>query len=463
MPAEFRSLPLRSDLLTVLEELGLKTMTPIQEQSLPLLLQNKDLVGQSKTGSGKTAAFALSVLNKINLDWREPQALVLCPTRELCAQVAREIRKLGRRFPGLHVLILSGGQPGKPQMYALQKGAHIIVGTPGRVRDHVERGNLDLNRLETLVLDEADRMLDMGFEEDMTMIMDEAPGTRQTLFFSATFPSSIQEMSERFQHGPEHIVIENVPEERPLIEQRAYEVEGHEKTETLLRILERERAGAAIVFCNLKVTVAEVGKTLRLKGLSAEAIHGDLTQEDRDRVLAKFRNGSTRVLVATDVAARGLDVAGLPLVVNYDVPLQSEVYVHRIGRTGRAGEKGLAVSLYSENEQRRLDNVIRETGFEIELKTLEPVRGHQQEYFGENAEMATLYIAGGRKEKVRPADILGALTGQAGGLEGAQVGKIEIHDHFSYVAVPHKIAEVACQKLRDGRIKGRKFQIKIVR
>jgi len=463
----FDQLSLSKSLTEVVQELGYTQMTPIQAQSIPLLLEGKDLVGQSKTGSGKTAAFSLPILNQLDLSLREIQALVLCPTRELCTQVAREIRRLGRKQPGLQVLIVSGGQPIYPQLTALEKGVHITVGTPGRVLDHVRRKSIHLNQVKTLVLDEADRMLEMGFQEDMEQILDALPKSRQTVFFSATFPKTIESMSRLYQKNPVRVIMEDTEAQPVNIRQIFYQAEPEIKLNGLVWILQQSQPESAIIFCNLKATVIELSREFSQLGISAGCLHGDLEQSERDRVMAKFRNRSTRILIATDVAARGIDVESLDAVFNYDLPLQPEIYVHRIGRTGRAGKKGLAISLVTSRQKSKIAMIEEYTGSPIQEKTLAQVRELDLDQFKnrikQEATMATLYISGGRKDKVRPGDLLGALTGDAGGFTGSDIGKIEIHDRFSYVAISKSLAPVALQRLRDGRIKGRKFRVEMVR
>ncbi len=459
----FSSLDLSPDLLAVIQELGYENLTPIQQQSIPLLLAGKDLVGQSKTGSGKTAAFTLPILQKIKMQQLDIQALILCPTRELCTQVAREIRRMGRRLPGLQVLLVCGGLPPKPQAEALAKGVHIVVGTPGRVLDHINRRRINLVHISTLVLDEADRMLDMGFEEDMTTIMDEVPGTRQTVFFSATFPPSMAGMSEKYQHEPARVTIEAESNSGPSIRQLVYMFGAEDKVQTLMKVLEQHQPQSAILFCNLKVTTTELASQLEKRGVSVAALNGDLEQFDRDRVMALFRNGSVRVLVATDVAARGLDIEDLEMVMNYDVPQDAETYTHRIGRTGRAGKTGLAISLAAgRTELFRLSECAKPLGQELEQATLDGHSGRPRETMSFlESKMQTLQVSGGRKDKVRPGDILGALTGDAG-LSSADVGKIEIHDRLTYVAVSRSVAASALASLQNGKIKGRTFFVKIV-
>ncbi|MGE3262029.1 MAG: ATP-dependent RNA helicase DbpA [Bacteriovoracia bacterium] len=458
----FDSLPLPEEVLTVIQELGFTELTPIQAESIPLLLEGKDLIGQSKTGSGKTFAFALPILARLPDSEGELQALVLCPTRELCTQVTREIRRLGRRFQGLNVASLVGGQPIQSQLGALRMGAHIAVGTPGRVLDHLRRGTVDLSRCTQIALDEADRMLDMGFQEEMEEILAALPEERQTIFFSATFPDSIEAMSERYQKSPARIIIQDEASgAASSIEQILYEVEEQNKLPSLLHCLRERKPEQAIIFCNLKVTVVELTKILNQSGFQAEGLQGDLEQQDRDKVMAKFRNHSTRILVATDVAARGIDVADLELVINFDVP-QPDIYTHRVGRTGRAGKSGVAITFVSPKERHRASLLEKENPLTVgEL----PGRT-DMESTGEKLappKMVTFYISGGRKDKVRPGDILGALTGDAGGFNGADVGKIEIHDRFSYVAVSRSIATAALKCLQDGKIKGRKFRVDLLR
>jgi ATP-independent RNA helicase DbpA len=465
MALGFDSLALSPALLAVVAELGYEQLTPIQAQSIPVLLAGRDLIGQSKTGSGKTAAFALPILQQLELERRELQALVLCPTRELCAQVARELRKLGRKHEGLQVLTLAGGEPLRPQTAALQRGVHIAVGTPGRVLDHLKRQTLQLGTVRAAVLDEADRMLDMGFAEDMDKILGSLPGSRQTVFFSATFPDSIEAMSEAHQRDAVRITIDEDEGVADEIRQLALEVEQDDKLRSLYWVLGHYPHESALVFCNLKVTVAELVGSLCRAGVSADCLHGDLEQFQRDRVMAMFRNHSVRVLIATDVAARGLDVKDLELVVNYDLPAPPEVYIHRVGRTGRAGSQGVAVSLFSKQQRRKLGAI--EQLSEAQIERLAPLSGETRietliEKLGRAALMDTVQISGGRKDKIRPGDILGALTGDAGGLSAADVGKIEIHDRLSYVAIASGVSRSAVVSLNAQRVKGKRFRATLV-
>jgi ATP-independent RNA helicase DbpA len=462
---EFHGLALSPALTGVVAELGFDKLTPIQAASIPPLLAGSDLIGQSRTGSGKTVAFALPVLERLKLGTRELQGLVLTPTRELGAQVARELRKLGRRLPGLSVVVLSGGEPVREQTRALERGAHLAVGTPGRVLDHLRRRTLRVHRVATVVLDEADRMLDMGFQPDIEKILKALPDSRQTVLFSATFPASIRELSERYQKDPVSVTVEDPSVGEPDITELVLRTDAKKKLEALRWALDEHPHETALVFANQKLTVAELEQALRVSGISVASLHGDLEQRDRDRVMAKFRNGSTRVLLATDVAARGIDLDSLSLVVNLDLPREPEVYVHRIGRTGRAGKRGLAISLCTPADEPKLQAIESYTGRSLTQVQVEPRAATRTPATpravpaSRDAAMDTLRLSGGRKDKLRAGDILGALTGEAGGLLGSDVGKIEIHDRYSFVAVTKTASSKALASLRAGRIKGRRFRV----
>jgi ATP-independent RNA helicase DbpA len=466
MSSDFASLPLSAALLEVVKERGFEQLTPIQAKSIPALLEGKDLIGQSKTGSGKTAAFALPLLQNLDLNRRELQGLVLCPTRELSAQVARELRKLGRNLSGLSVLTLSGGEGVREQARALEQGVHLAVGTPGRVLDHLQRRHLKVHGVVTVVLDEADRMLDMGFGDDVGKILKAMPPTRQTVLFSATYPATIRELSAKYQRGPLRVTVFDETESSSKTKELVVHVSPEKKLDALRWVLQQYPHGSALVFANMKVSVAEIARALAGEGVSVASLHGDLEQYDRDREMAKFRNGSTCVLVATDVAARGIDLEKLDLVVNFDLPNQPETYVHRIGRTGRAGEVGLAVSLCARAEQPRLEAIERYTGSAlapVQREKAAPAPTEAPRPLPLEAKMETLRLSGGRKDKLRPGDILGALTGEAGGLAGSEVGKIEIHDKFSYVAVAKSVSQRALSNLSQGRIKGKRFKAELVK
>jgi ATP-independent RNA helicase DbpA len=470
------ALPLSADLLTVLSELGHSRPTEIQSLAVPVLLTGRDLIGQSQTGSGKTAAFCLPILERLPRGHqRVLAALVLCPTRELCAQVARELRRLGRRHAGLSVVSLAGGERIGPQRARLEHGVHVAVGTPGRILDHLRRGSLQLQTLRTVVLDEADRMLDMGFAPDVQAILEQTPNARQTVFFSATFPRSVEELSAKFQREPVRVSVRAEPTDQTTLRQLYSLVTLPGKPEALRALLARYAQEITLVFVREKATAAELNRNLRAAGVSADALHGDLMQSERDLAMAKLRNRSTRVLIATDVAARGIDVTGLGLVVNYDLPTRFDVYLHRVGRTARAGDSGLAISLVTKNELERIAALERAHGVVIEPLQLRAADPTDTESASASqtapapstpapagAAMDTLRISGGRKEKVRPADILGALTGEAAGLPADDIGKIEIHDHFAYVAVAKRSSKRALRGLSDGRIKGRRFRVELM-
>ncbi len=462
MAVDFAQLSLSPALLSVVGELGYQQPTPIQVQGIPPLLDGRDLIGQSRTGSGKTAAFSLPILQSLDVEERSLQALVICPTRELAAQVAREMRTLGRKHKGLSVLELVGGQQVRPQTNALERGVHIAVGTPGRLLDHLKRETLDCTQLRTVVLDEADRMLDMGFGADVDAILRAVPKERQTVLFSATFPETIEAMSAAHQRNAVRITIEDDSQEQETLRQYYLEVAASEKMEGLYWLLERFPNESALVFCNFKASVAEVLEALSMSGSSVDRLDGDLEQYQRDQVLAKFRNRSTRILVATDVAGRGIDVEDLDLVINYELPAKSDIYVHRIGRTGRAGKAGVAASLASKREVAKIAQIEEATASTVAPLTRDS--GHQTDVRAlvREAPMATILISGGRKDKVRPGDILGALTGDAGGLQGYDIGKIEIQDKLSYVAVARHRAAGAARSINAGRIKKKRFRATLV-
>ncbi|ORU93172.1 MAG: ATP-dependent RNA helicase DbpA [Cycloclasticus sp. symbiont of Poecilosclerida sp. N] len=455
----FKSLSISLEQVKNLASLGYKTMTPVQAQSLPYILKGKDIIAQAKTGSGKTAAFGIGLLNKVNPRFFGIQALVLCPTRELADQVGKEIRKLARSVPNIKLVLLCGGKPFGPQVGSLEHGAHIIVGTPGRVQDHLKKRTLKIDQLKTLVLDEADRMLDMGFSDVMEEIIGKTPKSRQTLLFSATYPDEIKQMCRSIQRDPITVTVESNHEQN-IIEQLFYQVKKHERNNTLLGLFQHYRPNTAVVFCHTKAQCRDVAELLQKNNIESLAIHGDLDQRERDQVLVRFANNSCSVLVATDVAARGLDIKSIGLVINYELPRNPEIYVHRIGRTGRAGEKGIAMSLFVEHEQIRVDAIEQYQGKPCLIDS--PVSLDLDTSYKLYPPMATIQIDGGRKDKIRPGDILGALTGDAG-LQGAQIGKIDIFDRSSYVALEHEAVRQALNYLANGKVKGRPRKARKVR
>ncbi len=460
---EFFSLPLHADLLSTLSAIGYLSMTPIQQQSLPPILAGRDVIGQGKTGSGKTAAFGLGLLNRLNVKAFRVQALVLCPTRELADQVAQEIRKLARSIHNIKVLTLCGGMPFGPQLSSLEHGAHIIVGTPGRVEEHVRRGSLQLKDLTLLVLDEADRMLEMGFQEELDAIVAQTPEERQTLLFSATYPQQIASIAEQVMRDPLMVQVETT-HAATVIEQHFYQVDEDEDQQqrkcALRLLLHHYQPGSSVIFCSTKRDAQDVADYLAGHGLSALAIHGDLEQRDRDLALVRFANGSVSILVATDVAARGLDIEALDMVINFHLAREPEVHVHRIGRTGRAGSQGLACSLYSSKEAFKVARLGRFLQQDLTGEEL-PDEAVLARPLAEPA-MVTLQIDGGKRNKLRPGDILGCLTAP-GGIGGEQVGKIKLFPNWAFVAVDTKAARKALQQLNEGRLKGRNFRARAVR
>ena len=452
--ASFSSLSLSKAQLANLTSLGYHTMTPIQAQSLPAILQGKDVTAKAKTGSGKTAAFGLGLLNKVNPRFFGVQALVICPTRELADQVGKEIRRLARATSNIKLVLLCGGKPLGPQIGSLEHGAHIVVGTPGRIQDHLRKSTLKLDGLTTLVLDEADRMLDMGFIEVMQDIIEQTPSSRQTLLFSATYPDTIQHISRRYQKKPLMVTVES-DHQPSVIEQLFYEVKKYERNNCLLALFEHYKPESTVVFCHTKKQCDEVAVWLREHDIEALAIHGDLEQRERDQVLVRFANNSCSVLVATDVASRGLDIKSLAAVINYELPRDPEIYVHRIGRTGRAGEKGIALSLFTEAEQVRVKAI---ADYQKKPSIIDvPASLDRDSSFTLQPQMITVQLDSGRKDKLRPGDILGALTGDAG-LMGSQIGKIDIFDMSSYVAVERTALRQAMNYLTQGKVKGRSIR-----
>jgi ATP-independent RNA helicase DbpA len=453
----FSTLPLKPALLASLETLGYTEMTPVQTQSLPPMLAGRDVIAQAQTGSGKTAAFGLSLLQTLDSDTIRLQALVLCPTRELADQVSKAIRKLAANIPNVKLLTLCGGMPLGPQLASLTHDPHIVIGTPGRVQEHLKRGSLHGGGIKVLVLDEADRMLDMGFSEAIDDIVGRIAKHHQTLLFSATYPQEIRAVSHRMQREPVEVTVDAPIDERPAIEQRFHEVEPAQKMDALAQLLSGDRAEHALVFCNMRREVDAVAQELDRRGFSALALHGDMEQRDRDEVLVRFANHSCAVLVATDVAARGLDIAALPLVVSYDIPHDPETHTHRIGRTGRAGQSGLAITLCTSRERPKAANIEELSGSPLPWRPLKitPSRGKTLHL----APMKTLVIDAGRQDKLRPGDILGALTGDAG-LSATDIGKIDVFATRAYVAISRSLANKALERLRAGKIKGRNFRVR---
>lgn len=453
---DFSQLALKPALLSAVEALGYPGMTPIQAASLPPILEGKDVIAQAQTGSGKTAAFALGLLQHLKVETIRLQALVLCPTRELADQVSKSIRKLAVNIPNVKLLTLCGGMPLGPQLASLEHDPHIVVGTPGRVQEHLKRNSLHGGGINVLVLDEADRMLDMGFEEAINDIVSRISKHHQTLLFSATYPDEIRAVSGRVQNNPVTVTIDT-PHGEATIEQRLVEVEVSQKIDTLSQIITHERPEAALVFCNMRKDTETLAAELDRRGFSALALHGDLEQRDRDEVLVRFANRSCSILIATDVAARGLDIAELPLVVSYDVAHDADTHTHRVGRTGRAGNTGLAITLAGSRELPKIRAIEEKQGAPLKRYPARPLVGARKVL--NLAPMKTVVIDAGRKDKLRPGDILGALTGDAG-LDAKDIGKIDVFATRAYVAIRRDLANKALERLRAGKIKGRNFRVR---
>ncbi|MFC1501104.1 DEAD/DEAH box helicase [Elusimicrobiota bacterium] len=517
----FSELKLSPEVLKAVEAMGFEEATPIQSLSIPAILQGKDVIGQAETGTGKTAAFGIPILETLDIKSKKTQALVLCPTRELAIQVAEELNHLAKFKKGISIIPVYGGQPIGRQIAALRKGAHIVIGTPGRIMDHLERKTLLLDAARMIVLDEADEMLDMGFRDDIEIILKNVPQQRQTVFFSATMPKAFMNLTKKYQKNPHMVKVVHGKVSVPKIEQFYFEVREHSKLETLARIIDANDLKLTLVFCNTKRKVDEVAEHLQARGYFADAIHGDMNQSQRDRVMTKFRNGKVEILIATDVAARGIDVENIEAVFNYDIPNDEEYYVHRIGRTGRAGKSGRAFSFASGKDIYKLRDIQRYAKIQIQrkhvpsLKDVEQVKITQffektrnvleneditkytnmiehligddhtslevagallkmnieqqtttakvekKVSFGETGAergMVRLFITVGRKDKVGAGDILGAIAGETG-IKGSSIGDIDIYDTFSFVEVPEENASQVLSVMPGKQIKGRKIAI----
>ena len=462
--ASFASLNLKPELQSSIKALAYTEMTAIQEKSLPIMLSKQDVIAQAETGSGKTVAFALAALqhldkNKLAGKVLTTQTLVLCPTRELADQVAKEIRVLARTLGNIKVLTLCGGVPVRGQVSSLAFGAHIIVGTPGRIQDHLKRETLQLKHVNTLVLDEADRMLDMGFQQAIADINQHMPAQKQTLLFSATYSGKVKSIAKKMMREPKVIKVESI-HDSSTISQHFFELKNDgQRLDALKRILLTYAPESAVVFCNTKRDAQDVTDTLVADGFSALDLTGDLEQRDRDQTLIQFANKSISVLVATDVAARGLDIDNLDVVVNYHLAHDPESHIHRIGRTGRAGSKGTACSLFTPNEGHQIalfEDILKQP---IQAEPVPPESVLTQK--PKPAAYQTLQIGGGKKQKLRAGDILGALTSE-GGIAGSQVGKINIGDNWSYAAVENSVINIAKQKLGAGKLKGKTFRVRLL-
>jgi len=433
-------------------------MTPIQALSLPEILKGTDLIAQAKTGSGKTAAFGIGILSQINVQADHVQALILCPTRELADQVAKEMRALARMIPNVRVLTLCGGVPLSVHANQLEKKVHIAVGTPGRVEDLLQKKKLTLDKLNLLVLDEADRMLDMGFQDSIDLIVSQTNKQRQTLLFSATFPEKIQLIAKRVMTKPVKVEVDTSHDESS-IQQSFFNLDEDEKFVALKLLLLEQRPPSTLVFCNTKQEADYIAEQLQEDGFSALALHGDFEQRQRRDILVQFANKSISVLVATDVAARGLDINKVDVIINYDIARDPEVHTHRVGRTGRAGSTGKAYSFYTDRDDYQIKLIEENLGENIKPGKLPPQNILKSQPY--QPTMATLQINGGKSHKICPGDIVGALTA-GNGIEGKDIGDIDIFDRRSYVAIKKKFVKQALNKLNDGKIKGRSFKVSLI-
>jgi len=449
---KFNILNLSEKNIQNLTSLGFHSMTPIQAKSLPYILDNKDVIAKAKTGSGKTVSFGLGVLNNLNTSRFRIQSLILCPTRELAGQVAKTLKDLARFEHNIKILTLTGGVPHKPQVHSLAHQAHILVGTPGRILKHLQEENFSPLEINTLVLDEADRMLDMGFSEDINMIIDYLPKKRQTMLFSATYPSTIDELSRTILNNPITIEVESTHNE-DIITQKFYEVESHQKPSLVLKTFKKTDK-SVIIFCNTKVQCNELADSLESFDIEPLVLHSDLDQKDRDETLILFSNKSYPVLIATDVASRGLDIEDVDLVINYDLPFDFEVYTHRIGRTARAGKNGLAVSFVDDTNH--FEDLKDFFDKDFNLLNISEIQNNEDVCLG--YEFSTLYINGGKRHKLRAGDILGALTAGVG-LDKNDIGKINILPTCSYVAIRNDMYKNAYEGLNSNRMKNKQYKI----
>ncbi len=520
----FSELGLSESIFRAVTDMGFETPTPIQAKAIPILISGRDLIGNAQTGTGKTAAFGLPLIQRIDTSRLEPQALILAPTRELAVQVAGGIHEFAK-YSGVRVVPVYGGQPIDRQFRSLRNGAHVVVGTPGRVLDHLRRGSLNIAQVSYCVLDEADEMLALGFAEDLEAILAELPEQRQLAFFSATMPARILALTKKFLHDPVHVTIQSKQRTLDTTNQTYYEVPKGTKLEALARVLDMETPGPTIVFCRTRQDTNDLSENLRLRGYNTEALHGDMSQQERDRVMRRFREGQADLLIATDVAARGLDIETVTHVINYDIPWDVEQYIHRIGRTGRAGRSGDAITLVTGRERIQLKNIERMIGSTIKaarIPTASDIAAKRRELFQdalrealkagdfeshlatveelseeyESAEVAAaalhmlwqsqhtakveaademahdfeqpeigmtrIFVGMGRQDGLRPSDLVGAISNEAG-LTGKAIGVIDILDRTSFVEVPAAQGEIVVEALRRCKLRNRKVKVQLAR
>jgi ATP-dependent RNA helicase DeaD len=520
LDSPFYQLGLREEILKAIDDVGYESPTPIQSRTIPVLMSGRDLIGQAQTGTGKTAAFAIPILEKLDPNRNEVQALVLAPTRELALQVSDAIHTYAKHMGQVRVLPVYGGQPIYRQMERLKSGVHIVVGTPGRIIDHLRRGTLKLDALIMAVLDEADEMLRMGFIEDVEWILSQASGQFQKALFSATMPAQVRRIADRYLNNPVTVEIEHKTLTVPTTEQRYIIVSEQNKLDTLTRILESEQGAAVLVFAHTKISTAELADKLQTRGFAAEAMHGDMSQAQREVVMRRLRAGQAEIVVATDVAARGLDIEHLSHVINYDIPYDPESYVHRIGRTGRAGREGTSITLVTPRQQRLLRDIERFTGQRIQpmkIPTRADVAARRIALFKESIRrtlaeedlelylslveelveegfeiseiaaaaarlaradkplevvteteptveetdgMVRLFIDTGHRNNVRPSDIVGAIANEAD-VPGPAIGAIDIYDRFTLVELPMQYKDQVLKRKTQIKIRNRPVKIKV--
>lgn len=449
-----KHLDINPAIVKALDGQGIYQLSPIQAQSLPDALQGKDIIGQAQTGSGKTLCFVIPILEQIEVNDFSTQAVILCPTRELADQVAQQCRLAAKHIGNVKVTTLCGGQPMGPQIQSLKHSPHIIVGTPGRVMDHVQKHRVDLSQIRLRVLDEADRMLDMGFEDDLRIIFSQAPRQVQTLLFSATYTETIERVAKQYTMQPVMCKVESV-DSKPAITQLGFSVLSHTRLQALKAVLTHYQPKNAIVFCNRKVQVTEVVEGLVEEGFSAAGLQGDMEQHERTAVLMQFASDALQVLVATDVAARGLDIDDVASVINYTVSEEPETHIHRIGRTARAGAQGMAVTLVSDEEEHFLRKIEVLQQSDIPLKGAQSLRFHKNKIT--QPEFTCIALSAGKKQKLRPGDLVGALTKDAG-IPGDDVGKIAVQNSMSFIAVKARSVKRAMTQFREGKIKGKRVR-----
>jgi ATP-dependent RNA helicase DeaD len=461
MPTTFADLGLSQSTLHALRDVGYESPSPIQEQAIPPLLQGQDVIGQAQTGTGKTAAFGLPIMEYVDPSEPTVQALVLTPTRELCIQVTQALRTYGAHT-GIDVVAVFGGAPIRTQQAQLRAGGHVVVGTVGRVLDLISRHSLVLHDCRFLVLDEADEMLDLGFLEDVEKILSLTPSSRQTALFSATMPPPIRTLADRYMYDPLIIQVEAQTLTIDTVEQFQLPVDAKGKPDKLVEVLRAEKPAQAIVFVRTKIRCDQLFRTLRDRGMNVRALHGDMSQGSRDGVMLAFKGGRVPILVATDVAARGLDISTVTHVINYDVPVSPDIYVHRIGRTGRVGRSGRAITFVEDRQKRELEAIERHIGTSIEqwregaVAAPTPVKTRPRRHSkprisrrDDGEPYAKLVLSGGRAAGLRVADVVGAVTSSAG-LDGEAVRDVMVLDRFSFLSVPAAQADRVIDAL-DGR------------